>query len=73
MDSTEAPFVFRPEIASLLAFSALIALFLPVVAAVWFHRRTSAPPRYLGIGALTFVISQPVLRLTWQAWPSPRR
>jgi uncharacterized membrane protein YhfC len=36
------------------------------VTALWWHRRSGAPLRALGIGALVFFVSQVVLRLPWQ-------
>jgi uncharacterized membrane protein YhfC len=44
-----------------------VAIFLPVVLAVAWRRRTLAPWRALGVGALVFFVSQVVLRVPWQA------
>ena len=55
-----------PLVAAGLAVSAALALFGPLLAALVFRRRTGAPWAALGFGALTFFVSQLVLRLPWQ-------
>jgi uncharacterized membrane protein YhfC len=57
---------FDPAIATSLAVAALICLVGPVLAALWWHRRSGAPFGALGAGALVFLISQVILRLPWQ-------
>ncbi len=57
---------FDPAVATSLAVAALICLVGPLVAALWWHRRTQAPLAALGAGALVFFVSQVVLRLPWQ-------
>lgn len=57
---------FDPTVATSLAVAALICLVGPVLAALWWHRRTRAPLAALGAGALVFFLSQVVLRLPWQ-------
>jgi len=57
---------FDPAIATSLAVAALICLVGPLLAALWWHRRTRAPLGALGVGALVFLISQVILRLPWQ-------
>ncbi|MDF3053898.1 MAG: YhfC intrarane metalloprotease, partial [Geminicoccaceae bacterium] len=57
---------FDPTIATSLAVAALVCLVGPVLAALWWHRRTAAPFAALGTGALVFFVSQVVLRLPWQ-------
>ncbi len=64
--SAPAHVPFDPEAATSLAVAALICLVGPVLAALWWHRRSGAPLRALGIGALVFFVSQVVLRLPWQ-------
>lgn len=49
-----------------MSISAALALLGPPVAALIVRRRTGAPWAALGIGALTFFVSQVVLRLPWQ-------
>lgn len=49
------------------ATSAAVAIFLPVVLAVAWRKRTFAPWRALWVGALVFFVSQVVLRVPWQA------
>jgi len=58
--------IFDPIAATGLALAAAFCLVAPIVAALWWHRRSGAPLRALGIGALVFIISQVVLRLPWQ-------
>lgn len=57
---------FDPVAATGLAVAAAICLIGPVLLALWWHRRTGAPFRALGAGALVFFVSQVVLRLPWQ-------
>ena len=61
-----APVLFDPVAATGLALAAGACLIGPVVAALWWHRRTGAPFRALGMGALVFFVSQVILRLPWQ-------
>ena len=49
-----------------LSVSAAQALLGPPLAVWLFRRRTGAPWAALGLGALTFFVSQVVLRLPWQ-------
>jgi uncharacterized membrane protein YhfC len=49
-----------------LGLAAGVCLVGPVLAALWWHRRTGAPLVALGAGALVFFVSQVVLRLPWQ-------
>lgn len=58
--------LFDPIAATGLALAAGFCLVAPVVAALWWHRRSGAPLRAFGIGALVFFVSQVVLRLPWQ-------
>lgn len=67
---------FDPLVAAGLSVSAAIALFAPLVLAVVLWRRLGASWKAWGIGALTFAVSQLVLRLPWQiplgVWLQPR-
>ena len=58
--------IFDPIAATGLALAAAFCLVAPIVTALWWHRRSGAPLRALGIGALVFFVSQVVLRLPWQ-------
>ena len=58
--------IFDPVVATGLALAAGFCLVAPILAALWWHRRSGAPFRALGIGALVFFVSQVVLRLPWQ-------
>jgi uncharacterized membrane protein YhfC len=49
-----------------LALAAGVCLVGPVLAALWWHRRTGAPFKALAAGALVFFVSQIVLRFPWQ-------
>jgi uncharacterized membrane protein YhfC len=57
---------FDPAAATGLAVAAGICLIGPILAALWWHRRTGAPLAAFGAGALVFLISQVILRLPWQ-------
>jgi uncharacterized membrane protein YhfC len=57
---------FDPVAATSLAAAATICLVGPVLVALWWHRRSGAPFKALGAGALVFFVSQVVLRLPWQ-------
>ena len=57
---------FDPVVASGLALAAGICLIGPVLAALWWHRRSGAPLAAVGAGALVFFVSQIILRLPWQ-------
>lgn len=57
---------FDPFIATGLALAAGICLIGPILAALWWHRRSRAPLTALGAGALVFFVSQIILRLPWQ-------
>ena len=57
---------FDPGVAAGLAISATVAIVTPLAAMVWLRRRFGAPWAAFGLGALTFVVSQFVLRLPWQ-------
>ena len=65
-DSVPSHVLFDPVIATGLAVAAALCLVGPVVAGLWWHRRSGAPLRVFGIGALVFFVSQVVLRLPWQ-------
>ncbi len=65
-EGTAAHVVFDPVAATGLALAAAFCLVGPVLAALGWHRRSGAPFRALGIGALVFFVSQIVLRLPWQ-------
>jgi uncharacterized membrane protein YhfC len=58
--------IFDPIAATGLALAAAFCLVAPIVTALWWHRRSGAPLRAFGIGALVFFVSQVVLRLPWQ-------
>ena len=64
--ATGAHVIFDPVAATGLALAAAFCLVVPILAALWWHRRSGAPLRALGIGALVFFVSQVVLRLPWQ-------
>lgn len=64
--ATGAHVIFDPVTATGLALAAAFCLVAPILAALWWHRRSGAPLRALGIGALVFFVSQVVLRLPWQ-------
>jgi uncharacterized membrane protein YhfC len=64
--ASPAPIAFDPWVAVSLCVSGAIAGFLPVACALVVRRRTGAPWKYLGFGALVFFVSQFVLRLPWQ-------
>lgn len=57
---------FEPAVALGLACSTAVAIGAPLVAMAWLARRFNAPLAAFGWGALTFVISQLVLRFPWQ-------
>jgi len=57
---------FDPVTATGLAAAAGVCLIGPILAALWWHRRTGAPLAAFGAGALVFLISQVILRLPWQ-------
>jgi uncharacterized membrane protein YhfC len=57
---------FDPVTATALAAAAGICLIGPILAALWWYRRTGAPLTAFGAGALVFLISQVILRLPWQ-------
>lgn len=57
---------FDPQAATGLALAAGLCLIGPVLVALWWHRRTGAPFKALGAGALVFFVSQIVLRFPWQ-------
>jgi uncharacterized membrane protein YhfC len=57
---------FDPVAAAGLAVAAGVCLIGPILAALWWHRRTGAPLAALGAGALVFLVSQVILRLPWQ-------
>jgi uncharacterized membrane protein YhfC len=57
---------FEPVTAAGLAVAATICLIGPILVALWWHRRSGAPFKALGAGALVFFVSQVVLRLPWQ-------
>jgi uncharacterized membrane protein YhfC len=61
-----APVPFDLLNATGLAIAAGFCLVAPLLAALWWHRRTGAPFRALGAGALVFFVSQVILRLPWQ-------
>jgi uncharacterized membrane protein YhfC len=66
LQSAPAHVPFDPVAATSLALAAIICLVGPIVLALWWHRRSGAPLKALGMGALVFFISQVVLRLPWQ-------
>jgi uncharacterized membrane protein YhfC len=57
---------FDPLAATGLAVAAGVCLIGPILAALWWHRRTGAPLAAFGAGALVFLVSQVILRLPWQ-------
>lgn len=57
---------FNPFIAAALSLSAVLAVGLPVGLAFVATRRLGGGWKWIGLGALTFFISQCVLRLPWQ-------
>ena len=65
-DGAPAHVLFDPIAATGLALAAAFCLVAPIVAALWWHRRSGAPLRAFGVGALVFFVSQVVLRLPWQ-------
>ncbi len=69
-------FTMRPAVLVALSLSALLTLLGPFVAALVWKRRTGARWAHFGAGALTFFVSQIVLRLPWQVplglWLGPR-
>ena len=66
MTAATSTLAFDPLVFAAFCTSAVLALFAPVVAAVWVRRATGAPWLALGWGVLTFTVSQIVLRLPWQ-------
>jgi uncharacterized membrane protein YhfC len=65
-DSAPSHVLFDPVTATGLAVAAAFCLVGPVLAGLWWHRRSGASLRVFGIGALVFFVSQVVLRLPWQ-------
>ena len=65
-DVAPAHVLFDPIAATGLALAAVFCLVGPILAALWWHRRSGASLRALGMGALVFFVSQVVLRLPWQ-------
>jgi uncharacterized membrane protein YhfC len=65
-ESAPSHVLFDPITATGLAVAAAFCLVGPVLAGLWWHRRSGTPLRAFGIGALVFFISQVVLRLPWQ-------
>ena len=65
-DVAPAHVLFDPIAATGLALAAVFCLTGPILAALWWHRRSGAPLRALAMGALVFFVSQVVLRLPWQ-------
>jgi len=61
-----APVQFDPVVATGLAVAAGACLIGPIVACLWWHRRSGAPLAAFGAGALVFLVSQVILRLPWQ-------
>jgi hypothetical protein len=61
-----APVLFDPAAATGLAVAAGICLIGPILAALWWHRRSGTPLAAFGAGALVFLVSQVILRLPWQ-------
>ena len=61
-----APVEFDPMVATALAVAAGVCLIGPIVACLWWHRRSGAPLAAFGAGALVFLVSQVILRLPWQ-------
>jgi uncharacterized membrane protein YhfC len=59
--------LLSPGVTAALFTSAALAILGPVVAIVIWRRRTGAPWRAVGAGALVFFVSQVVLRIPWQA------
>ena len=65
-ESAPSHVLFDPITATGLAVAAAFCLVGPVLAGLWWHRRSSTSLRVFGIGALVFFVSQVVLRLPWQ-------
>jgi uncharacterized membrane protein YhfC len=57
---------FDPVAATGLAVAAGVCLVGPILAGLWWHRRSRAPLAAFGAGALVFLVSQGILRLPWQ-------
>ena len=66
MQGSPALIPFDPLIATGLAVAAAICLIGPILAGLWWHRRSGATLRAFGAGALVFFVSQIILRLPWQ-------
>ncbi len=66
MQAAESAVPFDPAVATGLAVAAAICLVGPILAGLWWHRRTAAPLAAFGAGALVFFVSQVILRLPWQ-------
>jgi len=60
---------FDPVAATGLAVAAGLCLVGPIVACLWWYRRSGAPLAAFGAGALVFLVSQVILRLPWQIPP----
>jgi uncharacterized membrane protein YhfC len=57
---------FDPVAATGLAVAAGVCLIGPILAGLWWRRRSGAPLAAFGAGALVFLVSQVILRLPWQ-------
>jgi uncharacterized membrane protein YhfC len=66
MQAAPAVVPFDPAVATGLAVAAGACLIGPILAGLWWHRRTAAPLAAFGVGALVFFVSQVILRLPWQ-------
>ena len=66
MQAGAAVVPFDPAVATGVAVAAGVCLIGPILAGLWWHRRTAAPLAAFGAGALVFFVSQVVLRLPWQ-------
>lgn len=66
MRSIQGVVPFDPVAATGLAVAAGVCLVGPILAGLWWHRRSRAPLAAFGAGALVFLVSQVILRLPWQ-------
>ena len=57
---------FDPVRGTALAVAAIVCLTGPILAGLWWRRRSGAPLAAFGAGALVFLVSQVILRIPWQ-------